>query len=175
MLEKEISKIFKERSISFEEMIFDYETFEEPPLINFFLDTRKHFEQYICQEDFNTILFNLAFCHLNNIKLYAKKNLSKKSFDDFFICLTVTTPQDVVDEFGFCMPNFFVTRKKALMNSLKKVPQINFDNYPYFKEILKNLGVEDSVIVLNEEWFDKACNKNLQRFFFIFKDDFDDL
>lgn len=36
MLEKEISKIFKNRSISFEEMIFDYETFEEPSLINFF-------------------------------------------------------------------------------------------------------------------------------------------
>lgn len=175
MLEKEISKIFKNRSISFEEMIFDYETFEEPSLINFFPDVRKHFEKYICQEDFNTILFNLAFSHLNNIKLYAKKNLSDKSFDDFFICLTVTTSQDLVDEFGFCMPNFFVTRKKALMNSLKTVPQINFDNYPYFKEILKNLGVEDSVIVLNEEWFDKACNENLQRFFFIFKDDFADL
>ena len=122
MLENEISKIFKKRSISFEQIIFDYETFEEPSLINFFPDVRKYFEKYICQEDFNTILFNLAFCHLNNIKLYAKKNLSDKSFDDFFICLTVTTPQDLVDEFGFCMPKFFVTRKKALMTSVKTVP-----------------------------------------------------
>lgn len=82
MLEKEISKIFKNRSISFGEMIFDCETFEEPSLINFFPDVRKYFKKYILQEDFNTILFNLAFCHLNNIKLYAKK-LSDKSINDF--------------------------------------------------------------------------------------------
>lgn len=175
MLEKEISKIFKDSSISFEEMIFDYETFEEPPLVNFFPDVRKYFEKYILKEDFNTILFNLAFCHLNNIKLYAKKNLLEKSFDNFFICLTVTTPQELVDEFGFYMPNFFVTRKKTLMNSLKTTPQINFDKYPDFKGILKNLGLEDSVIILHKKWFDKACNENMQRFFFIFKDDFANL
>lgn len=77
MLTKRISKIFKDSSIQFEELLFDYETFEEPLLINTYPDAKKIAKE-INHEDLNTFFFNLALAHLNNTVLYAKHKLKKR-------------------------------------------------------------------------------------------------
>jgi len=61
-------------SIQFNELLFDYETYEEPPLIHRYIEIEP-FKKYLKKEDLNTFLFNLAVTHLNNVKLYAKKGL----------------------------------------------------------------------------------------------------
>ena len=73
MLTKKISKIFKRFSIQFEELLFDYETYEEPLLINT-CSYIKEISKEINFEDLNTFFFNLALSHLNNTILYARKN-----------------------------------------------------------------------------------------------------
>ena len=60
--------IEKNNSISFDSLLYDYETFEEPSLFDR-LDDAETFKDYILREDLNTFFFNLALNHLNNLKL----------------------------------------------------------------------------------------------------------
>ena len=46
MLTKKISKIFEDFSIQFEELLFDYETYEESPLIHRYIEIEP-FKKYL--------------------------------------------------------------------------------------------------------------------------------
>ena len=115
MLTKKISKIFEDFSIQFEELLFDYETYEEPLLVNTYSEIQE-ISKEINFEDLNTFFFNLALAHLNNTILYARKNLGEEEFSNFFICITTNEDENEIDsfvkEFGSYMFKFFITRKK---------------------------------------------------------------
>ena len=119
MLTKKISKIFEDFSIQFEELIFDYETYEEPLLVNTCSEMQE-ISKEINFEDLNTFFFNLALAHLNNTILYARKNLGEKEFSNFFICITTNEDENEIDsfvkEFGSYMFRFFITRKNNKFN-----------------------------------------------------------
>lgn len=112
MLEKEIEKIFtKNKSISFDNLLFNYETFEEVPLFNRYTDIIP-FYNYIKPDEMNTFLLNLAYEHSLKLNIHAKKTLLSKEFNEFFSCITYTDSDDEALENGFYIPNFYITRKK---------------------------------------------------------------
>lgn len=172
MLTQKISEIFKDLSIQFEELLFDCETFEEPPLINTYPDAEK-FCQDIKREDLNTFFFNLALAHLNNTVLYAKSRLGKEAFADFFICLTYNDDENETDggiqDFGFYIPSFLITRKERLLNlqnRIKKYPVIDLDSYPIIKKTLTDLNLARTMDVRISEWDDPHGGR-LKRFYFL--------
>ncbi|QEY26670.1 Imm15 family immunity protein [Neisseria zalophi] len=177
MLTKKIAKIFKDSSIQFEELLFDYETFEEPPLIHGYPTVKKILKNNINREDLNTFLFNLALAHLNSVVLYAKNKLTPEEFANFFICLTYTDDENDevysgVSEFGFYMPSFWVTRKEKqfdIKNKIKKKAIINLENYPIIKKTLTDLNLIQIMDVYLESWTDQFGSK-IKRFFFLYNE-----
>ncbi|QEY25321.1 Imm15 family immunity protein [Neisseria zalophi] len=175
MLTKKIAKIFKDSSIQFEELLFDYETFEEPPLINRYTKVKK-IAKDIDRKDLNTFLFNLALAHLNNVVLYAKNKLTSEEFANFFICLVYHGDENKVDsgisEFGFYMPTFCVTRKEKqldIKNQIKKEAIINLENYPIIKKTLTDLNLIQ-IMDVHLESFTDQFGSEIKRFFFLYKE-----
>lgn len=158
-------------SIQFNELLFDYETYEEPPLIHRYIEIEP-FKKYLKKEDLNTFLFNLAVTHLNNVKLYAKKCLSKNAYSNFFICITYTDDDCWVDNEGFFIPNFLVTQKENVLNFkslIKKNEKVDMNKYPIIKRTLLELGLYKEIDVYHKKWFDSSCQDYIQRFYFINK------
>lgn len=176
MLTKKISKIFEDFSIQFEELLFDYETYEEPLLVNTCSEMQE-ISKEINFEDLNTFFFNLALAHLNNTILYARKNLGKEEFSNFFICITTDEDENEIDsfvkEFGSYMFRFFITRKNNKFNfseEIKKYPIVDINNYPVMKKTLIDLNLIQTMDVHLEHWTDKSGDE-IKRFFFLYKED----
>lgn len=96
--------------------IKDYETFEEIPLVSRY----KHLDfiySYIEKKDIQSFLLSLSYFYLINIKCYAKKHLTPSELSNFFICLTFNNFEDLRD-IGYCIPNFFVTKKLDMFDFL---------------------------------------------------------
>lgn len=136
---------------------------------------QKKIEKEINREDLNTFFFNLALAHLNSTILYAKSKLTKDEFSNFFICITCNDDENeedsCVQEFGFYMFRFFITRKNnqfKFSEKIKKYPVLNIDNYPVIKNTLKDLNLLKTINVHSEKWIDQFGNQ-IQRFYFIYK------
>ncbi|OOF55204.1 hypothetical protein BKK56_07130 [Rodentibacter genomosp. 2] len=156
-------------SIKFDKLLFDHETYEEPPLIHRYSEV-KPFEKYFKKENINTFSFNLAFNYINNVRLYANHYLNKDELSNFFICMTYTDNDSWVDDEGFFIPNFFVTRKENkfnFRNSIRKMKKINMKKYPVIKNTLLDLGLYGTIDVYQEKWFDLSCQDYIQRFYFL--------
>ncbi len=113
----------------------------------------------------------MAVTHLNNVKLYAKKFLSKNAYSNFFICITYTD-DCWVDNEGFFIPNFLVTQKENVLNFkdlIKKNEKLDMNKYPIIKRTLLELGLYKEIDVYHKKWFDSSCQDYIQRFYFINK------
>lgn len=164
--------IEKNNSISFDSLLYDYETFEEPSLFDR-LDDAETFKDYILREDLNTFFFNLALNHLNNLKLYAKKYLDNTKINNFFSCLTYTDDDEIANEFGFYIPRFLITRKEdifLLKQSIKRYKIANLNNYPMILKTLTELNLLNTIDVYHHEWYDNYCDEYIRRFYFLNKD-----
>lgn len=170
MLEKEIEKIFtKNKSISLDNLLFNYETFEEVPLFNRYTDIIP-FYNYIKPEEMNTFLLNLAYEHLLKLNIHAKKTLPSKKFNEFFSCITYTDSDDEALEKGFYVPNFYITQKNSELNLKEYIlskPKFNLENNNMIKQSLSRLGMIDRINIYHTKWFDNICQDYIQRYYFI--------
>lgn len=166
MLNKKISEIFNNDSIQVEELLFDYETFEEPPLYNFY-DDINNIRKIIKDEYLEEFLLNLAISHINTTKIYAKNILSEEEYNKFFICITY----DPFEEIFY--PSFMVTRKKYLFKDILNYPKLDLTKNLVIKNALENLGILNSVSVFENKWLDKYCHEELTRIYIVYNSDLD--
>jgi hypothetical protein len=164
------NKIARRTSLSLQDLIYDWETFEEIPLIG-----RVHhlslLNDFVLEEDRQDFLINFAMFYLNGVYMYAHKNLTQKEVDNFFACLTFFS--DDPDVFGYYIPHFLVTRKKCLFSFLKgKENKFSINGFPELKLSLERIGLlhslcyvamsvdeentdDSELYVVPEKWFDK--------------------
>lgn len=147
------SKLIKKESLDdLSIFIKDYETFEEIPLVS-----RYSHLDFICsfieKKDTQAFLLSLSYFYLINIKLYAKKNLTPTELSSFFICLTFNDFEDLKD-IGYCIPNFFVTRKLNMFDFLN-----THDNKTIIKDYLLLESAFSETGLINTFGFIKTVTK----------------
>lgn len=132
--------IQKENLSNFNIFIDDYKTFEEIPLISRY-EHLSFLSKIIPKEDFQFFLINTAVFLLNSIDLYAKNVLSLEEYKKYFICITFYDFEDI-GEFGYVIPNFFVTRKKKLLSFLKNQQCGASENKAFIVSAFTQLGLD---------------------------------
>jgi len=145
----------KENLLNLDVFIRDYQTFEEIPLVSRY-EHLKFLNEKIKQEDFQVFLINIAFFLLNNIELYAQNRLLPEEYKDYFICITFSD-FDEISTFGYVIPNFFVTRKKELLNFLK-INQYNpLDGIGSVKSAFSKCGLVNEFKFIKTVSRDELC------------------
>jgi hypothetical protein len=114
----------KENLSNLDQFIVDFQTFEEIPLISR-VHHVKHYKKIFSEEEFQLFLINAAVFILNNVIQHARKSGCDASF---FACLTFSF--DDIEEFGYAIPDFLVTRKIELFYSLKTKKETTVENLP---------------------------------------------
>ena len=131
--------IKKENLFNFNIFIDNYNTFEEIPLISRY-DHLNFLSKMVQKEDFQPFLINTANFLLNNIDLYAKNVLTIEEYENYFICITFYDFEDI-NEFGYVIPNFFVTRKKNILGFLKNQEYSSSDGINFITSAFEQLGL----------------------------------
>ena len=145
--------------INFDNLIYYNGSFEEPELI-LRLDDLDDIN--LPNDELNSLLFNIAIFHMNNVKLMARKCLTESKYDNFFICLTVT---DFEEE--FIIPSFYVSKMEN-MRFLDKSSRES-DEIEMIRKILSKLNLQFSYDILEKSWFDKIVNQDMKRVYIVEK------
>ena len=145
--------------INFDNLIYYNGSFEEPELI-LRLDDLDDIN--LPNDELNSLLFNIAIFHMNNVKLMARKCLTESKYDNFFICLTVT---DFEEE--FIIPSFYVSKMED-MRFLDKSSRES-DEIEMIRKILSKLNLQFSYDILEKSWFDKIVNQDMKRVYIVEK------
>jgi hypothetical protein len=121
------SLIRQESIVDLDIFIEDFETYEEIPFVS-----RIHrlcrLREMFSNEEVQLFLVNCSIFILNNIAQHARKNLEASDSSSFFACLTFF--EDEIEEDGYTIPNFLVTRKLRLFDFLRERPEISPENLP---------------------------------------------
>lgn len=112
------SLIKKENISNLDIFLKDFETFEEIPLVSR-LDNIRNLENIFSGEDIQFFLINSSIFIMNNILQHAKKKLDVPDSLNFFTCLTFPD-MDEIEDMGYVIPHFLVTRKSGLFDFLHR-------------------------------------------------------
>lgn len=105
--------------------ISDYESYEEIPILNR-LYQAKFLESFMDKENISMFLYEFAKFYVDVIISYANKKLSPQELNSFFIAITYIDPEDCISEYGICIPNILVSKKKQLFKKVIDRSMINF-------------------------------------------------
>jgi hypothetical protein len=140
MIQKIYSQIFKKNKLDdINIFLKNYTTYEEIPLINRYEDV-SFIETYLNKEDVALFLLNISFFYLNIVIMYAKKTLTSTEFADFFIAVSICDLEEQIEEVGFFIPHFIVSRKKSLFTFITKENKIDLQEYNLLEGYLKKIS-----------------------------------
>lgn len=140
MIQEIYSQIFKKNKLDdINIFLKNYSTYEEIPLIGRYEDI-SFIENYLNKEDIALFLLNIAFFYINNVVMYAKKKLTSTEHEDFLVAISICDIQEQMEEVGFFIPNFFVSRKKSQFTFITEKNRVNLQECNLPESYLNNLN-----------------------------------
>lgn len=143
----------------------DYETYEEIPIINR-LSQVSFINNIINKKELTYFLHQIAVYYVNNILLYAKSQLLKEEFSEFFIAIVYIDMEEDIEDGEVCIPSICVSRKKQLFNFLQEKEK-SFDDMICLKSLV-NLN---NATYHTSHFLDNASGCNINRIYIVPKYD----
>lgn len=122
--------------------VFIHGKFEEIPIINRYNDV-VFLEKNFSPREISMCLFHLAQRLLLDIRAYLLSTFPIEVYNEAFFCLTFVNFNEELSDYGFCIPNIFVSTKSTVNYlSLSTIIDIEQD-HSFFEVYSTLLNIED--------------------------------
>lgn len=124
-----------------DEFVYDYETYEQFPVVDRFFELDSLVDA-IPVADRMSVLTSLAISYINMGLIYANSHLQNAEMANYLIFGVIDYDKDDFEEFGFCIPEVFFTRKANEWH-FDKSELIVIQENPLYDKISQVIGVDD--------------------------------